>query len=158
MAWRLVIGTGTSRRVALVHVPARLQPERPARLLALTGGLIWIVKTVLIWQNGGTNRYDGTVGLMFMIGAVLLAAATVIWTWRATRNRPILVRGGLLLGALIVLFLAINLPILVGRTLFPRSWLADEFGVILVAVASIAAGGMSWPGTRTSTASGPGKA
>jgi len=153
-----MIGTGTSRRVALVHVPAGLEPERPARLLALTGGLIWIVKTVLIWQNGGTNRYGGTVGLLFMIGAVLLAAATVTWTWRATRDRPILARGGLLLGALIVLFLAINLPILVGQALFARSGLADEFGVILVAVAAIAAGGMSWPETGTSTASGPGKA
>jgi len=137
-----------------VHVPARLQPERPARLLALTGGLIWIVKTVLIWQNGGTNRFDGTVGLMFMIGAVLLAAATVIWAWRATRDRPVLARGGLLLGALVVLFLAINLPILLGQVLFPRSWLADEVGVILVAAAAIAAGVMSWPGTGTNTASG----
>jgi hypothetical protein len=44
--------------------------------------LIWIVKTVLIWQYGGTNRYGGTVGLMFMIGVALLAAATVTWTWR----------------------------------------------------------------------------
>jgi hypothetical protein len=120
--------------------------------------LIWIVKTVLIWQNGGTNTYGGTVGLMFMIGAVLLAAATVTWTWRATRDRPILGRGGLLLAALIVLLLAINLPILVGQTIFLRSWLADEFGVILVAVAAIAAGGMRWPGTRSSTASGPGRA
>jgi len=149
---------GASRRVALVHVPARLRPERPASLLALAGGLIWIVKTVLIWLSGGANRYGGAVGLMFMIGAVLLAAATVTWTWRATRDRPILVRGGLLLGALIVLFLAINLPILVGQILLPGSWLADEFGVILVAVAAIAAGGMSWPGTGTSTASGPGRA
>jgi hypothetical protein len=64
----------------------------------------------------------------------------------------------LLLGALIAMFLAINLPILVGQTLFPRSWLADEFGVNLVAVAAIAVGVMSWPGTGTSTASRPGRA
>jgi hypothetical protein len=110
--------------------------------------LIWIFKIVLIWQNGGTNRFDGTVGLMFMIGAVLLAAATVLWTWRAASGRSFLRRAGLLLGALTVLFLAINLPILVGQTLFPRSWLADEFGVILVAVAAItAASGMTGPRT-----------
>ncbi len=131
-----------------MHVLARFRPERPARLLALTGGLFWIVKIVLIWQNGGTNRFGGTVGLMFMIGAVLLAAATVLWAWRATRGRTFLIRAGLLLGALIVLFLAINLPIFVGQTLFPGSWLADEFGVILVAVAAvIAASGMTGPGT-----------
>lgn len=140
--------SGASRTVVRVHVLARFRLERPARLLALTGGLIWIVKIVLIWQNGGTNRFDGTVGLMFMIGMVLLAAATVLWTWHATRGRSFLMRAGLLLGALTVLFLAINLPILVGQTLFPGSWLADEFGVILVAVAAIiAASGMIGRGT-----------
>ena len=131
-----------------MHVLARFRPERSARLLALTGGLVWIVKIVLIWLNGGTNRFGGTAGLMFMIGAVLLAAAIVLWTWRATRGRSFLIRAGLLLGALIVLFLAINLPIVVGQALFPGSWLADEFGVILVAVAAIiAASGMTGPGT-----------
>ena len=136
-----------------MHVLARLRPERPARLLALTGGLIWVVKIVLIWQNGGTNRFGGTVGLMFMIGTVLLAAAAVLWTWRATRGRSFPMRAGLLLGALTVLFLAINLPILVGQTLFPGSWLADEFGVILVAVAAIiAASGMPGPGTISNRA------
>ena len=131
-----------------MYVLARFRPERPARLLALTGGLFWIVKIVLIWQNGGTNRFGGTVGLMFMIGAVLLAAAIVLWTWRATHGRSFLIRAGLLFVALIVLFLAINLPILVGQSLFPGSWLADEFGVILVAVAAIiAASGMTGPGT-----------
>ena len=126
--------------MARVHVLARFRPERPARLLALTGGLIWIVKIVSIWQNGGTNRVGGTVGLMFMLGMVLLAAATVLSTWHATHGRSFLMRAGLLLGALTVLFLAINLPILVGQTLLPGSWLADEFGVILVAVAAIIVG------------------
>ena len=142
--------------MAPVHVPAHLQPERPARLLALIGGLIWIVKTLLIWQNGGANRYGGTVGLMFVLGAVLLAAATAIWTWRAARDRPILLRAGLLLAAIIVLILAIDLPILLGQTLFPSSWLAEELGVILVAVAAIAVGGVRWRVTGSDTALGPG--
>ena len=149
----MILRSGASRTVARVHVLARLRPERPARLLALAGGLFWIVKIVLIWQNGGTDRFGGTVGLMFMIGAVLLSAATVLWTWRATRGQSLLMRAGLLLGALIVLLLAINLPILVGQTLFPGAWLADEFGVILVAVAAIiAASGMFGPGTINSRA------
>lgn len=37
------------------------------------------------------------------------------------------------------LLLAINLPILVGQSVLPGSWLAGEFGVILVAVAAIIA-------------------
>jgi hypothetical protein len=110
--------------------------------------LVWIVKIVLIWQNGGTNRFGGTVGLMFMTGTVLLCAATVLWGWHATRGRSFLMRAALLLGGPTVLFLAINLPTLVGQTLFPGSWLADESGVILVAVAAIiAASGMTGPRT-----------
>ena len=122
-----------------MHVPARGRPERLARILALTGGLLWIVKTLLIWENGGTNTIGGAIGPMFLIGAVLLASATVLWTWRATRGRSLLMRAGLLLGALIALLLAINLPILVGQSVLPGSWLAGEFGVILVAVAAIIA-------------------
>ena len=134
--------------VARVHVPAHVRPERLARSLALSGGLFWIVKILLIWENGGTNMFGGAVGLMFLIGTVLLASATALWTWRATRGRSLPIRAGLLLGALIALLLAINLPILVGQSVLPGSWLAGEFGVLLVAVAAIiAASGMTGPGT-----------
>ena len=125
--------------MARVHVPAHVRPERLARSLALTGGLFWIVKILMIWENGGTNMVGGAVGLMFLIGTVLLALATALWTWRATRGRSILMRAGLVLGALIALLLAIDLPILVGQSVLPGSWLAGEFGVILVAVAAIIA-------------------
>ncbi|MBA3235605.1 MAG: hypothetical protein H0T59_06400 [Chloroflexi bacterium] len=76
---------------------------------------------------------------MFLIGTVLLASATLLWTWRRTRGRSPLMRAGLLLGALFALLLAINLPILVGQSVLPGSWLAGEVGVILVAVAAIVA-------------------
>ena len=136
--------------MARVDVPARIRLERLARILALTGGLSWIVKILLIWENGGTNTFGGAVGLMFLIGTVLLASATVLWTWHATGGRSLLMRAGLLLGALIVLLLAINLPILVGLSVLPGSWLAGEFGVIFVAVAAIiAASGVT--GLRTIT-------
>lgn len=134
--------------MARVHVTARFRPETLARLLALTGGLFWIAKILLIWENGGTNLFGGAVGLMFLIGTVLLAFATALWTWRATRGRSLLMRAGLLLGALIALLLAVNLPTLVGESVFPGSWLAGEFGVILVAVAAIiAASGVIGRGT-----------
>ena len=122
-----------------MHLSAHVTPETLARIFALTGGLFWIVKVVLIWENGGTNRFGGAVGLMFLIGTVLLASATVLWTWRATRGRSLLARAGLLLGALMVLLLAINLLSLIAYFAFPGSWLAGEFGVILVAVAAIIA-------------------
>ena len=44
-------------------------------------------------------------------------------------------------GALAGLFLAVNLPILVGYALIPGSWLAEEVGVVAVAVLAIVA----WP-------------
>ena len=136
--------------MARVHVPARVRLEWLVRMLALTGGLSWIVKVLLIWENGGTNRFGGTVGLMFMIGTVLLASATVLWTWRATGRRSLLMRAGLLLGALMVLLLTINLASVVAYFIFPGSWLAGEFGVILVAVAAIiAASGVTGRGTIT---------
>jgi hypothetical protein len=139
-----------SRTLTRVHVPARVRPERLARILALTGGLSWIVKVLLIWENSGTNRFDGAVGLMFLIGTVLLASATVLWTWRATRGRSLPMRAGLLLGALIALLLAINLLSVVAYFVFPGSWLAGEFGVILVAVAAIiAASGVIGQGPTT---------
>lgn len=139
------------RTLTRVHAPARIKPERLARILALTGGLSWIVKVLLIWENGGTNRFGGTVGLMFMIGTVLLASATVLWTWHATRGRSLLMRAGLVLGGLVALVVVTNLLSLVGYFVyfvFPVRWLAGEFGVILVAVAAIiAASGVTGRGT-----------
>ncbi len=136
-----------------MDVPARVRPERLVRILALTGGLSWIVKVLLIWENGGTNRFGGTVGLMFMIGTVLLASATVLWIWHATRGRSLLMRAGLALGGLVALVAVTNLLSLVGYFVyfvFPVRWLAGEVGVILVAVAAIiAASGVTGRGTIT---------
>ncbi len=122
-----------------MRAPARVWLDRLTRILAFAGGLFWIVKVLLIWENGGTNMFEGAVGLMFLVGTVLLASATVLWTWRATRGHSLLMRAGLLPVALIVLLLVINLPTVVGQSLFPGSWLAGELGVILVAVAAIIA-------------------
>ncbi|MDO8484288.1 MAG: hypothetical protein Q7S35_05020 [Candidatus Limnocylindrales bacterium] len=136
-----------------MHVAARVRPERPERILAVAGGLFWIVKVLLIWENGGTNRYGGTVGLMFLIGTVLLSSATVLWIWHATRGRSLLMRAGLVLGGLVALLLVTNLLSLVGYFVyfvFPVRWLAGEFGVILVAVAAIiAASGVTGRGAMT---------
>ena len=142
--------TAARRSRTLTRVFARVRPERLARIFALTGGLFWIVKVLLIWENGGTNRFDGAVGLMFLLGTVLLASATALWAWHATRGRSLLMRAGLLLGALTVLLFAINLLSLVAYFVFPGSWLAGEFGVILVAIASIfAAARVTGAGTIT---------
>ncbi len=110
------------------------------QVLAATGGACWVAKSILIWANGGTNTTGGIVGVLFLAGTVLLAIAAAIWAWKAAAGRSGLIRILAVVGALVGLFLAINLPILIGLVLMPGSWLAEELGVIVLAVAAIVAG------------------
>jgi hypothetical protein len=48
---------------------------RIAGVLAVVGGAAWLVKFVLIWENGGTNTTDGLVGVLFDVGAVAILLA-----------------------------------------------------------------------------------
>ena len=43
---------------------------RVAGALAVLGGVAWLVKFALIWENGGSNTTDGLVGVLFDIGAI----------------------------------------------------------------------------------------
>ncbi len=111
-----------------------------AGVLAVIGGLAWLVKFALIWQNGGTNTTDGLVGVMFVVGAMAIMLALGVRAWFAPRrgllrHRPVAV--------LVVVFgfaAAVNLPIALGWILFGSSWLAEEVGVLLTAAAAIALG------------------
>ena len=118
-----------------------MRPASISSVFAAIGGACWIVKTLLIWANGGTNTTGGVVGLLFLAGAAFLAIAVALWAWRATTGRVVPLRIVAVGGALVGLFLAVNLPILVGYALIPGSWLAEEVGVVAVAVLAIVA----WP-------------
>jgi hypothetical protein len=126
-----------------VSPPARVAPPvmaaRVAGLLAVFGGVVWLVKIAMIWDNGGTNTTEGLVGLLFDIGALAILSAVVVRAWRAPgrglRHRALAVP------AVVVAFaLAVNLPILLGWALFGRTWLAEELGILLTAVAAIVLG------------------
>ena len=109
-------------------------------VLAAAGGACWIVKTLLIWASGGTNTTGGAVGLLFLAGTAFLATAVGRWAWGATAERAMPLRILAVVCALVGLFVAVNLPILVGYALLPGSWLAEEIGVFAVAILAIVAG------------------
>jgi hypothetical protein len=58
----------------------------------LTGGLGWVVKVALIWDNDGTNTDEGIVAVLYFLGLasmVVAAAAAGVWV---TAHRPVVVR------------------------------------------------------------------
>ena len=118
-----------------------MSPGSMSSFFAVTGGACWIVKTLLIWANGGTSTTGGVVGLLFLAGFASLAIAVAFWAWGVTTGRAVPLRVAAVGSALGGLFLVVNLPIPVGHALIPGSWLAEEIGVLAVAILAIVA----WP-------------
>ncbi|HJR39449.1 MAG TPA: hypothetical protein VJ819_13790 [Nocardioidaceae bacterium] len=113
---------------------------RVAGALAVLGGVAWLVKFALIWENGGTNTTDGLVGVLFDIGAIGILLAAMVAAWYAPTRGPLRHRPVALLAAVLAVAAAVNLPIGIGWLLFGRTWLAEEVGVLLTAVAAIVLG------------------
>jgi hypothetical protein len=130
---------GTSPMATARRLPLAMA-ARIAGVLAVVGGAAWLVKFVLIWENGGTNTTEGLVGVLFDVGAVAILLALGVRAWWAPirgipRNRPLAV-----LVVMVAFAAAVNLPILLGWTLFGRTWLAEEVGVLLTAIAAVVLG------------------
>jgi hypothetical protein len=113
---------------------------RLAGALALTGGVAWLVKVALIWENGGTNTTEGLVGLLFTVGAVAIVLAAAIWAWQSRRSATVPGRFCAVLLAVVAFVAAVNLPILVGWQVFGRTWVAEEVGVVVTALLAVALG------------------
>lgn len=113
---------------------------RIAGVLAVVGGAAWLAKIALIWENGGTNTTDGLVGVLFVVGAVGILLGAGIRAWHAPARGLLRHRTVALLAVVIAFAAAVNLPILLGWALLGRTWLAEEVGVMLTAVAAIALG------------------
>jgi hypothetical protein len=76
--------------------------------------------------------------------AIVLALVTRVWlvSSRSVRTRL------LAIVAVVVGFaLAVDLPILLGWVVFGRTWLAEEIGVIMVAVGALVLG-VRWMGAK----------
>ena len=132
---------------------AREMASRVAGVFALVGGVAWLLKFVLIWENGGTNTTDGLVGVLFVIGAVGILLGAGIRAWFAPGQGVLRYRLLLLLVVVAALAVAVNLPILLGWVLFGRTWLAEEVGVLLTAIGALVLGAR-WAvvGTRPASA------
>lgn len=114
--------------------------SRIAGVLAVVGGAAWLVKFALIWQNGGTNTTEGLVGLLFDVGAIAILLALGVRAWCAPRRGLLRYRPVAVLVVVVAFAAAVNLPILLGWVLLGRTWLAEEVGVLLTAVAVIVLG------------------
>lgn len=114
--------------------------SRVAGVLAVAGGVAWLVKVALIWENGGTNTTDGMVGVLFTVGAVAIVSALVVRAWSAPDLGPLRSRPVAVLLALVAFVLAVNGPILLGWALLGRTWLAEEVGVLLTAAVAVVLG------------------
>jgi hypothetical protein len=114
--------------------------SRAAGVLAVVGGVAWLTKFALIWENGGTNTTDGLVGVLFDIGAIGILLAVMVAAWHAPARGPLRYRPIALLAAVLAVAAAVNLPIGLGWLLFGRTWLAEEVGVLLTAVAAVIVG------------------
>jgi len=113
---------------------------RIAGVLAVVGGAAWLVKIALIWENGGTNTTDGLVGVLFVVGAVGILLGAEIGAWHAPTRGLLRHRTVVLLAVVVAFAAAVNLPILLGWVLLGRTWLAEEVGVMLTAVAALVLG------------------
>jgi hypothetical protein len=120
--------------------------SRITGLLALVGGAAWLVKVALIWENGGTNTTEGLVGALFTVGAVAIGLALAARVWLVS-SRSVSARLLAVVAVVAGFALAVNLPILLGWVVFGRTWLAEEAGVILVAVGALVLG-MRWLGDK----------
>ena len=132
---------------------AREMASRVAGVCALVGGVAWLLKLALIWENGGTNTTDGLVGVLFDIGAVGILLGAGIRAWFAPAQGVLRYRILRLLAVVTALAVAVNLPILLGWALFGRTWLAEEVGVLLTAIGALVLGAR-WAvvGTRPASA------
>ena len=114
--------------------------SRGSGAVAVAGGLAWILKTVLIWANGGTNTTGGVVGILFVAGAALLAVAGGIRAWYLPRTLKVWPRVLAAAASLVVLVLMVDVPILIGWQLFGGVWIAEEIGIVLTAVIALVMG------------------
>ena len=114
-------------------------PSRVAGVLAVVGGAAWLVKFALIWRNGGTSTTEGLVGVLFDVGAVAILLALTTRVWLAPIG-PLRFRLLAVVAVVVASAAAVNVPIVIGSLLFGRTWLAEEVGVLLTAVATVVLG------------------
>jgi hypothetical protein len=114
------------------------------------GGLGWLVKVALIWENGGTNTDEGLVAVMFLVGALgLLVASAAAGAW-LTARRPAWLRALAAVGG-VVAFLAVFslLDLVLSPLAEDGSWAKDEVEIVASALLGLALAVVAGRGRQT---------
>lgn len=106
-------------------------------VLALVGAAAWLGKVGLIWANGGTDTTGGAVGVLLYVGLVALAGAAMTRAWYLPNLSKVRWRVLSSVMAVLAVVAAVNLPILLAYVVMGKTWLAEETGIILVALLAL---------------------
>jgi hypothetical protein len=114
---------------------------RVAAFAWLVGGAAWIVKILLIWENGGANTAEGVVGVAFIAGLAGLVVAGAAGGFALLRRWGVwLATAGVVLGA-VATFIAFNLVDSLLQAIVPASgWFEEEVGIVGAAVLALVLG------------------
>lgn len=114
---------------------------RVAAFAWLVGGAAWIVKILLIWENGGANTDEGVVGVAFIAGLAGLVVAGAAGGFALLRRWGVwAAAAGVPLGA-VGTFVAVNLVDSLLEAIVPASgWFEEEVGIVGAALLALALG------------------
>ena len=125
--------------------------RRAAGLLMAVGGLAWIVKVLMIVGNEGTNTGDGAVGVAFILGVATMAGGFALaGVWAAWRMHPLVRVIGAVIG-LVAFFVLFALLDSLAKTVLGdvgRSYMEDEWGIVVTGAAVIVLGALLVLGAR----------
>jgi hypothetical protein len=130
---------------------------RSAQLAAALGGLLWLVKALVITARDGS--FDPLESVFFIGGLLALVAATVLWAAYAARRFRGAARVAVAIAGVPVLIAGTLLVELVGKTLVGglapggNLGLEEEGGILLAGLAWLAVGLVA--GSRSPAAARP---
>lgn len=107
----------------------------------LVGGAAWLVKVLLIAENGGSNTDEGVVAVAFLVGVASLVLAGALTGFALLRRFGLWAALlGVPLGAVVVLVGISGVDSLLSAIVPASGWFEDEVGVLgMVVLAALVA-------------------
>jgi len=114
---------------------------RVATLAWVVAGVVWLVKVVLIAENGGSDTSGGLVGVAFFIGVVALVVAGAACGFvLLRRRRSWLGYVGLVLGVVVTLVGFVVLEGVLKAIVPANGWFEGEVGIVGTAIVALTLG------------------
>ena len=111
----------------------------------LVAGVVWLVKVVLIAENGGSDTSGGLVGVAFFIGVVALVVAGAASGFVLLRRRKSwLGYVGLVLGVVVTLVGFVVLEGVLKEIVPADGWFEGEVGIVGTAIVALGLGVTLW--------------